>query len=124
MNELNSKQLVLAALRGLPVPRVPVAPLTVHFCARVGGVSLHRFTGDARTLADCVIRTWERFQPDAVFVSADTWVSAQAMGARVGALAEDQPWGGLGEPLVQTAADIRRIPPPDPATQGRYPLML
>ncbi len=124
MARLNSKQLVLAALQGRPVPRVPVAPLTVHFCARVGGVSLHRYTSDAATLADCVIRTGEKFRPDAVFISADTWVSAQAMGARVGVVAENQPWGGLGEPLVRTAADIRRIPPPDPATQGRYPLML
>ena len=124
MRMLNSKQLVLAALRGQPVPRPPVAPLTVHFCARVGGVSLHRYTSDAGVLADCVIRTWERFRFDAVFVSADTWVNAQAMGARVGALGEDQPWGGLGEPLVRTAADLRRIPPPDPGSQGRYPLML
>jgi MtaA/CmuA family methyltransferase len=124
MPDLTSKQLLLAALRGQPVPRVPVAPLTVHFCARVGGVSLHRYTSEARTLADCVIRTYERFRPDAVCVSADTWVSAQAMGARVGPLTEDQPWGGLGEPFVQTAADLRRIPPPDPETQGRYPLML
>ena len=85
---------------------------------------MHRFTGDARTLADCVIRTYERFRPDAVCVSADTWVSAQAMGARVGPLTEDQPWGGLGEPFVQTAADLRRIPPPDPEKQGRYPLLL
>src|ERR1019366_771072 len=71
MAKLNSKQLFLAALQGLPVPRVPVAPLTAHFCARVGGVSLNRYTGDAGTLAECVIRTWEKFRPDAIFVSAD-----------------------------------------------------
>jgi uroporphyrinogen decarboxylase len=121
---LNSKQLLLAALQGQPVPRAPVAPLAVHFCARVGGVSLHRYTSDAGALADAVIRTWERFRSDAVFLSADTWVSAQAMGARVGAPGEEQPWGGLGEPFVRTAADLRRIPPPDPGAQGRYPLML
>jgi len=121
---MNSRQLYLDALRGRPGPRVPVAPLTVHFCARVAGVSLHRYTSDAGVMADAVIRTWERFRPDAVFISADTWVSAQAMGARVGALAEDQPWGGLGEPLVRTPADLRLIPPPDPTRQGRYPLML
>jgi len=124
MKEPTSKQLILATLQGRPGARVPVAPLTVHFCARVAGVSLHRFTSDADVMADAVIRTWERFRPDAVFISADTWVSAQAMGARVGALAEDQPWGGLGEPRVRTALDVRSIPPPDPETQGRYPLML
>jgi len=124
MPELTSKALYLAAVQGRPVPRVPVAPLTVHFCARVAGISLHRYTSDAGALADAVIRTYERFRPDAVFVSADTWVSAQAMGARVGPISADQPWGGLGAPSVRSAADLRRIPMPNPETQGRYPLML
>jgi MtaA/CmuA family methyltransferase len=118
------KEIVECALRGLPVPRVPVGPLAVHFCARVAGVSLRQYSTDARALADSVIRYCESFQPDAVWVSADTWVSAEAMGARVGATDEDQPLGGTGEPLIQTAADIDRIPPPDPSRQGRYPLML
>jgi MtaA/CmuA family methyltransferase len=121
---MTSKQLVPAALRGELLPRVPVAPLTAHFCAGVAGISLHRYTCDAAALAGAVIATWERFRPDAVCVSADTWVSAQAMGARVRPLAEDQPWGGLGEPLVRTMADVRAIPPPDAGTQGRYPLMV
>ncbi|MBS0664522.1 MAG: uroporphyrinogen decarboxylase family protein [Verrucomicrobia bacterium] len=121
---MNSRQLVLDTLQGRRTERVPVAPMAVHACARYAGISLHRYTSAPTALADAVIRTWERFHPDAVFVSADTWVTAQAMGARVGALAEDQPWGGLGEPLVRSAFDLKRIRPPDPATQGRFPLML
>ena len=118
------KQLVADALSGLPVARVPVGPLAVHFCARIAGVTTREYTTQARTLAECVIRYYERFQPDAVWVSADTWVSAEAMGAHVGATGDDQPFGGLGGPAVRTVADIDRIPPPNPATQGRYPLMI
>lgn len=114
----------LDALNGRPVSRVPVAPLAVHFCARMSGVTLHRYTSDAEALAGAVIRYYERFRPDAVVISADTWVSAEAMGARVGALGEDQPWGGLGEPRVQSRLDIAGLPAPDPATQGRCPLMI
>lgn len=121
---LNSRELVLARLRGEPVPRVPVAPLAVHFCAPVSGISLHRYTSDPVALADAVIRYYARFRPDAVVVSADTWVGAQAMGATVGPLAEDQPWGGQGPPRVRTLADVRSLPAPDVAAQGRYPLML
>jgi MtaA/CmuA family methyltransferase len=121
---MNSKQLVSAALQGLPVPRVPAGPLAVHFCAGLAGYTLRQYTTDARALADSVIRYHERFRPDAVWLSADTWVSAQAMGARVGATDDHQPFGGVGEPLVRTAADIDRLPPPDVGTQGRYPLML
>ena len=124
MTEPTSRQIFLSALRGEPRPRVPVVPLAVHFCARVAGLSLNRYTGDAGALADAVIRYHERFRPDAVILSADTWVSAQAMGATVGPMDEDQPWGGLGEPRVRSLADVRALPPPDPTRQGRYPLMI
>jgi len=121
---MTPKELVTSALAGLPVPRVPVGPLAVHFCARAAGYTLRQYTTSAQALADSVIRYYERFKPDAVWLSADTWVSAEAMGARVGATDDNQPFGGLGEPLVRTAADIDRVPAPDVGTQGRYPLML
>lgn len=120
----SSKELVSRALAGLPVPRVPVGPLAVHYCAKVSGISVRDYTSSARKLAESVIRYAERFQPDAVWVSADTWVSAEAMGAQVGVVDEDQPWAGTGMPLVRTRADVDRIPPPDPSRHGRYPLML
>jgi uroporphyrinogen decarboxylase len=106
------------------VPRAAVGPLAVHYCARVAGISLHDYTSDPQILADCVVRYYERFRPDAVWVSADTWVSAQAMGARVGSADAEQPWGGLGPAIIQKASDISLISKPDPGTQGRYPLML
>ena len=112
------------ALAGQPVPRVPTGPLAVHYCAGVAGCTLRQYTTNARVLADSVIRYYERFRPDAVWLSADTWVSAEAMGARVGATDDNQPFGGIGEPLVATAADIQHIPAPNVGSQGRYPLML
>jgi uroporphyrinogen decarboxylase len=121
---LNSKEIVTRSLRGADVPRTAVGPLAVHYCARIAGVSLYDYTSKPQVLADCVVRYYERFRPDAVWVSADTWVSAQAMGARVGSTDAGQPWGGLDPPLIQKAADINLIRKPDPGTQGRYPLML
>ncbi len=112
------------ALTGHPVSRTPTGPLAVHFCARVAGRSIREYTTSARELAESVIRYHDRFRPDAVWLSADTWVSAEAMGAKVGATSDDQPFGGLGGPLVTKPADIDRIPPPDVARQGRYPLMI
>ncbi len=121
---MNSKELVRSTLQGLPVPRVPVGPLAVHFCARTTGISLRQYTTSARLLAESVLRYYERFRPDAVWISADTWVSAQAMGAPVGAVDDYQPFGGVGPALVRSASDILRIPKPDVTAQGRYPLML
>jgi uroporphyrinogen decarboxylase len=85
---------------------------------------LRQYSTNARVLAESVVRYAERFKPDAVWVSADTWVSAEAMGARVGAEDDDQPLGGLGPALVRTAGDIDRIPPPDVTCHGRYPMMV
>jgi MtaA/CmuA family methyltransferase len=121
---MNSKQLVSAALAGLPTPRVPTGPLAVHFCAGLTGHSIRQYTTDAKTMADSVIRYYERFKPDAIWLSADTWVNAEAMGVKVGASSDQQPFGALGGPLIATAADIARIPSPDVGSQGRYPLML
>jgi MtaA/CmuA family methyltransferase len=121
---MNAKHLVAAALAGQPVPRPPVGPLAVHFCAGPAGYSLSEYTTIAAALADSVIRYYERFRPDIVVVSADTWVSAEAMGARVGAVSDHQPFGALCGPQVHRAADIDRIPAPDIGAQGRYPLML
>jgi len=121
---MNSKQLVGRTLQGLAVPRVASGPLAVHYCAGLAGYTLRDYSTKPRVLAESVLRYYERFRPDAVWVSADTWVSAQAMGAKVGAPDEHQPLGGQGPPLVKTAADIDRIPPPDVGTQGRYPMMI
>ncbi len=118
------RDLVRQALRGGEIPRVPTGPLAVHFCAQLAGVTLREYSSNARALAESVIRYYERFRPDAVWVSADTWVSAEAMGARVEAPDPDQPLCGSGEPRVRTARDIDRLPPPDPGSQGRYPVML
>lgn len=119
-----SKELVSRTLNGESTPRMPTGPLAVHYCAKAAGVSIHDYTKSPAVLAESVIRYWEKFRPDAIWLSADTWVSAQAMGAKVGPPSENQPWGGLGPPLIRTSRDIDRIPRPDPSTQGRYPLML
>lgn len=120
----NSKEMVERALRGQPTPRVPTGPLAVHFCARLAGVSLRDYTLNPRVLADCVLRYYERFRPDAVWVSADTWISAEAMGVPVAFPGEDQPMAGTAQRLIHSAVDIDRIGPPDPQSQGRCPLML
>jgi MtaA/CmuA family methyltransferase len=123
-NEHGSKQLVVRALRGEAVARPPVGPLAVHYCARLAGRSLSAYTSDAQVLAECVVRYYEEFRPDALWLSADTWVTAEAMGARTRFPGHDQPKCGTGEPLVRCAADVDRIAAPDPGSQGRYPLML
>jgi MtaA/CmuA family methyltransferase len=119
-----SKRLVAGTLAGSPAAKPLVGPLAVHYCAGLSKVSLRDYTLDPRRLAESVVRYYERFRPDAVWLSADTWVTAEAMGAEVAFPGPTQPLAGTGRACVQSAADIERISPPDPGTQGRWPLML
>lgn len=124
MTQPTARQLVLDAVEGRVTPRPVAGPLAVHYCAGLAGVSLADYTMKPRVMADCVIRYYEQFRPDAVWLSADTWVTAQAMGAAVAFPSGNQPLAGTGEPCIRSASDIDRIPTPDPAAQGRFPLML
>ena len=82
-DHLDSKQFVLRALQGESLPRPAMGPLAVHYCARLAGYSLRDYTTDPQVLAESVVRYYEEFRPDAIWVSADTWVTAEAMGAAV-----------------------------------------
>jgi uroporphyrinogen-III decarboxylase len=121
---MTSRKLVQAVLAGKQTPRVPTGPLAVHVTAALAGVRIEDYTLDPSVMVDCICRYYERFQPDAVWLSADTWVTAEAMGAAVAFPGPNQPMAGTGKSIVQSAADIDRLPAPDPHSRGRMPLML
>ena len=121
---MTARERMLAALAGERVDHIPVGPLAVHSCAALVGASLREYSLSAETLAAAVVRYAAVFEPDAVWISADTWVTAEAMGAEVAAEREDQPVAGNGAARVRAPADADAIPPPDPQQSGRYPLML
>jgi MtaA/CmuA family methyltransferase len=121
---LSSRDLVYRTLRGEPHRHIPSGPLAVHYCAKAAGISLNDYTYNASKLAQSVIRYYDKFRPDAVWISNDTWVTAEAMGAAVAFAGKDLPLGGSGQPLITGYADIDKIPPPVPEEQGRFPVML
>lgn len=121
---MNSKELVHAVLSGEATDRPASGPLACHFCARYFGVPLRDYTLDAGTLADSVIRYYEEFRPDTVWISADTWITAEAMGAKVWFPGKDEPMCGGPEPTVHSIEGVARIPDPDPEKLGRQPLMI
>jgi len=120
----SSRRIVADSLAGRAVGRVATGPLAVHWCAKRLGISLRDYTLDPRCMAKCVVRYWEDFRPDAIWISADTWVTAGAMGAAVAFPGEGQPMCGTGRPLVSCATDISRIAAPHAEKQGRFPIML
>lgn len=88
------------------------------------GVSIQEYSTNANRLAESIIRYYEKYRPDAVWVSSDTWVTAEAMGAEVIAPGPNEPFAGRNGGFVCSTSDIANIPAPDPTSQGRQPLML
>ena len=121
---MKPRVIVLDALEGRLTPWPARGPLAVHFCARGSGIPIGEYSRNARLLAESVLHYAETFGPDAVWVSSDTWITAEAMGASVASPGPDEPIGGTGEALVRSARDLDGIPPADPSSQGRQRLML
>ena len=121
---MNSKEMVQQTLKGEPTPRPVNGPLAVHYCARIAGVTLREYSLNVQTMTDSILAYYERFKPDAIWISADTWVSAEAMGARVACLDDNLPLSGIGEPCIQNVSDIDRIAPATLCNRGRWPLMI
>ena len=121
---MTSRDIVFKALKGENTPRPACGPLAVHFCAVDNGVSIRDFTLNSSVHAECIFRYHEKIQPDAVWISADTWVTAESMGAKVGFPSNDQPMCGLQEGFIRSAVKLDKIPEPDPYSQGRQPLLL
>ncbi|NOR15047.1 MAG: hypothetical protein GQ544_05045, partial [Candidatus Aminicenantes bacterium] len=121
---MNSREIVFKALRGEATPRPAFGPLATHFCAADAGVYLREFTLNPEVHVQCLLRYFEKYHPDVVWVSADTWVTAEAMGIPVAFPGKELPLSGLPQGIIKSAQDIESIPAPDPYSQGRQPLML
>jgi MtaA/CmuA family methyltransferase len=121
---MTSRDIVFKALKGEKTPRPACGPQAVHFCAVDNRVSIRDFTLNSSVHADCIIRYHEKYQPDAVWISADTWVTAEAMGAYVSFPDENLPMTGTQEGYIHSSMDLERIPKPDPYVQGRQPILL
>ena len=116
--------MVQKTLKGEATPRPVNGALAVHYCARIAGGTLREYSLNVQTMVDCILAYYERFKPDAIWISADTWVSAQAMGARVECFDDNLPLSGIGEPCIQKVSDIDRIAPATQCNRGRWPLMI
>lgn len=120
---MTGKQRIAAAMRGLPHDRVPVTPLVGQAGATYCGVSIREHAHDPKLLARCQIDCARRLGYDGVYISADTWVNAEACGFPNIEHPENAPACGHGG-WIETIEDIERLPLPDPERSGRWPLMV
>ena len=95
---MNSRQIVHAALAGEETPRVPVGPLAVHVTAALAGRTIEDYTLDPGIMVDCICRYHERFQPDAVWLSATPGSPPKRWEPRFGSRAKTSRWPGPANP--------------------------
>ena len=112
----------MAALRGRPHDRPPVIPIVGQAGAALGGVSIYDHAHDPDLLAHCQVECARRFGYDGVYISADTWVNAEAIGFPHVEHPPDEPAGGRGT-WINSPTDLERLKLPDPERSGRWPLM-
>lgn len=119
---MNGRERVLAAIRGEPHDRVPVAQHNFPFAARHAGITLGQFRREpekaARALADAAYD----FGYDCIIMDMDTCTLAEACGASC-QFPEDEP-ARVVRPAVQALQEVPGLPLPDPCSSGRLPLWL
>jgi len=120
---MNGKQRALAALRGAPQDRVPVIPLVGQAAAGFCGIPIREHAHDPHTLARCQIECARRFGYDGVYIAADTWVNAEAVGFPHIEHPPDAPACGHGT-WIESEEQIDALELPDPRRSGRWPLMV
>jgi len=120
---MTGKQRALAAFRGEPQDRVPVIPIVGQAAARLCGVSIREHAQDPRTLARCQIECARRFGYDGVYIAADTWVNAEAVGFPNIEHPPDAPACGHGT-WIESLKQLEELDLPDPKRSGRWPLMV
>ncbi len=101
---------------------IPVIPIIGQAAARLNGTTMSAELKSSETLAESRIACLERFGYDGLYISADTWVTAEAMGASVEYF-DDAPTAGT-TPLLEDVHDIDRLQAVDPEHDGRLPLLV
>jgi uroporphyrinogen decarboxylase len=119
---VDSLQRMRATLSGDAADRVPVFPMIVSGTARWAGVPISRFAADPGVMADCLMSAQKRASYDAIHVSLNVTVEAEAVGALVEQPHDDLPY--VVAPVLVEPADLLRLKVPDPLTDGRLPIFV
>lgn len=113
---MTGKERCLAAVRGGIPDRVPVFPLLMFFAQKRFGVTYREFATNGEVTAEAQLAMAARFDIDAITACTDAFRLAADLGARM-VFPEDKP-PFAAEPLVRCAADLAKLPRPDPTARG------
>ena len=119
---MNGRQRTLAAIRGEPHDRVPVAQHNFPFAARHVGLTMRQFRSDPQQAARALVDTAYDFGYDCIIIDFDTCTLAESLGAGC-EFPEDEP-ARVVRPAVASLGAVPDLPLPSPHQTGRLPLWL
>jgi uroporphyrinogen decarboxylase len=119
---MNSRDLIIAAIKGVPHPRIPVAQHNFPFCIRHYGITMSQFRSDPILAARALAYTCFDFGYDCIIMDIDTCTLAEAMGS-ICEFPEHEP-ARVKKHFLTSLKDLEGLVIPDPYKNGRLPLWL
>lgn len=124
--KMTPKQRIRAAFNREETDRVPAYPMSCANNATLMGMSVVEYSTDGEKMAKAYLEYYRRFKPDlkpdVLILFQDTFIEAEAMGTKIKLRDDAEPvWS---EPAIENAEDINKLKIPDPAKDGRMPVML
>ncbi len=122
MAEITGRERIVAAMKRSYADRIPVGLILGAFRATILRCSLKPYWTDGKKLVEGTLLAYERFGHDAVEISWDIMMEAEAAGAEL-EFRDDSVPQVKGHALAEKKS-LGKLAVPDPEKAGRYPLYL
>ena len=122
MAEITGRDRIIAAMKRNYADRIPVGLILGAFRATILGCPLREYWTDGKRLAEGTLAAYERFGYDAVEVSWDIMMEAEAAGAELEFREDSIPQ--IKRHVLAEKKNLGKLVVPDPEEAARYPLYL
>ncbi len=116
---MNGYERLMAMMRGEPVDRVPLMPITMMFAGDLAGIPYGEYAADHRKLVEAQLKTAEQFQFDYVSCISDPAREAADCGATVRYYDNQPPAIDETRALLADKKVLAGLKTPDPLGGGR-----
>jgi len=119
---MNAIDRLKSTLRFEKTDRIPVFSHIYGFASLLNQIPLKDYLNSAELMAGCQLASWKRFGYDAIAVFADNSLEAEALGSMI--TYPDDAYPQIKKSCLKDARDWKYLALPDPAADGRMPVVL
>lgn len=119
---LTARERVIRAIRRQPTDCVVAMPYMYDIATVVSGVPLRDYYTDPEALVRAQLALHARVGQDVIAIGADNFYIAEGFGCQTTRAADEMP--ALLKPPCASLTEVFDLSVPDPATDGRMPVML